>query len=185
LSQKKWQSTSAATEFSISVTANIVDNARQNGLTCIPLNLTHRPQDQQLLKSDLALLIYTQHPKDGLVNILRGAARLRSFVSEALMSLDHKVALYANAKRTGRLTSEGTWHNSFRSASLNPEKLCAYLSRLIYRYVLIEVGYVTGGNFSRMAWDRSGMLPGMYYGQAMLDLVYPHQEFQFGDFECI
>jgi hypothetical protein len=138
-----------------------------------------------LLKSDLALLIYTQHPKDGLVNILRGAARLRSFVSEALMSLDHKVALYANAKRTGRLTSEGTWHNSFRSASLNPEKLCAYLSRLIYRYVLIEVGYVTGGNFSRMAWDRSGMLPGMYYGQAMLDLVYPHQEFQFGDFECI
>lgn len=169
------ESTQMAKEFSIQAAASIVDRGRAKGLFCIPLNLSWRPDGQQTITSDLALVIFSI---DG--GSEDNSKALRSFIVETLTGLDHKVALFANVKRTGRLTSDDDWNSSFRSESLSPEKLRAYLSHLFNPYLCVEVGYCASGIFSRASWDVTGLIPGKYY-----TLDKGAYRFEFGKFDCI
>jgi hypothetical protein len=169
------ESTKMPKEYSIRKTALIVDRGREIGLCCIPLNLSWRPDGQQTLSSDLALLIFST---DG--NSEENSKALKAFIVETLKGLDHKVALFANVKRTGRLTSDDEWGNSFRTKSLSPEKLHAYLSHLFKRYLLVEVGYCASSVFSRARWDGTGLIPGKYYLRDRSGY-----QFELGNFDCV
>ena len=138
------ESKSLTKEYSIMQTSHIIEQARQLGLICVPLNLSYRPRDEQALASDLALMIYTKS-RDPTMAPPAEHQILRPFVIDTLNKLDLKVALYANSKRCGCFDRAGRWQNSFRTASLTPEKLRSYLSWLIFEYLLLEVGASTGG----------------------------------------
>lgn len=168
---------------SIAATVEAVCAAHEAGWICSPINLSYRQGRGQPLQSDLALVIYRRDNDDS-GEPSDTTARLMAFVVQTLQGLDHKIAVMAGAKRTGRLDHSGVFSNSFRTDKISPYLLRRYLGRLHGKnYALLELSVESAGIWSRAAWEHRGTQPTILYGGGELWRAH-NPEFEFGSFEC-
>jgi len=173
-------STTGDTEKSISATVDFIVKAHASGWICAPINLSYRPLRAEVLQSDLAVVVYKKltDAEEEMVTMLKD---LRTFVTQSLQVLDHRLAMMVGTKRTGRLDASGVFSNSFRSSNLTAYVLRRYLSCLHCKnYCLLELSTETGGVWSRASWEYRGVQPAILYGR--WDRWRESSHFEFGDF---